>query len=400
MAVYKIFPTQDTTLYSTYPTMNTGLDAILEVSNKLDISGDPGVARYLIKFDQTEIQDIINDKINGNSYSIYLKNFIAEAQGLNQNTALSIHPLAQSWNNGTGYYLDNPKETDGASWTYSNYNGSGPWNPSGYYSGSSGAIFYTSSFSNSYGGAGGGNWFYDALGTSYVTASYVVPFYVINSSTYTGSASSSFGLRDVKDIEANVSNIVNNWVNNVIPNYGFIIKLTGSQEFNNSQYIQPIFKFYSVDTNTIYPPCLEFRWRDYSTILTGSATSSIINTVDIKMSLSENPGIFYPSSKNRFYINISPLYPPRVYQTASLFTNLNYLPTSSYYAIKDLDTNEYVVNFDDNYTQISSDVNGNYFDVYMSGLEPERYYSILIKTNIKGSTIIFDDNYYFKVING
>jgi hypothetical protein len=36
----------------------------------------------------------------------------------------------------------------------------------------------------------------------------------------------------------------------------------------------------------------------------------------------------------------------------------------------------------------------------MSGLEPERYYKILIKTLINGSTIIFDDNYYFKVING
>jgi hypothetical protein len=36
----------------------------------------------------------------------------------------------------------------------------------------------------------------------------------------------------------------------------------------------------------------------------------------------------------------------------------------------------------------------------MSGLEPERYYKILIKTIIKGSTIISDDNYYFKVVNG
>jgi hypothetical protein len=79
---------------------------------------------------------------------------------------------------------------------------------------------------------------------------------------------------------------------------------------------------------------------------------------------------------------------------------LNYLPTSSYYAIKDLATNEFVINFDDQYTQISSDSKGNYFNVYMSGLEPERYYKILIKTNIKGSTIISDDNYYFKVING
>jgi hypothetical protein len=33
MAIYKIFPTQDATLYSAYPTMNTGLNAILETSN-------------------------------------------------------------------------------------------------------------------------------------------------------------------------------------------------------------------------------------------------------------------------------------------------------------------------------------------------------------------------------
>jgi hypothetical protein len=76
------------------------------------------------------------------------------------------------------------------------------------------------------------------------------------------------------------------------------------------------------------------------------------------------------------------------------------LPTSSYYAIKDLDTNEIIINFDDQYTKISSDSNSNYFDIYMSGLEPERYYAILIKTTINGSTLIYDDQYYFKVING
>jgi len=35
--------------------------------------------------------------------------------------------------------------------------------------------------------------------------------------------------------------------------------------------------------------------------------------------------------------------------------------------------------------------------VYMYGLEPERYYKILIKTVISGSTLIFDDQYFFKV---
>jgi hypothetical protein len=374
MAVYKLFPTQDATLYSLYPTMNTGLDAILEVSNRLDLSGTPDIARYLIQFNTNEIQDVINNKIAGNSSSIYLKNFIAEAQGINQNTLLEVRATAQEWNNGNGYTLDNPIVEDGVSWTYSLYSGSGAWSMGGSNSGGT----YTGSYDSTYSSQGGGNW--------YTSSNYLV--------------TESFSLRNVKDIEINTTNIVNAWYSASLPNYGFLVKLTGSLEFNSSEYVQPVFKFYSVDTNTIYPPTLEFRWRDYSTVLTGSATGSIVTTSNIKMSLSENPGTFFPESINRFYINVSPLYPTRVYQTSSLYTNLNYLPTASYYAIKDLDTNEYVVNFDDNYTQISSDSTGNYFDVYMSGLEPERYYKILIKSTIQGSTIIYDDSYYFKVING
>ncbi len=374
MAIYKLFPSQDATLYTSYPTMNTGLDAILEASNKIDLDGLPTVARYLIQFDNTEIIDVISNKISGSSYDIYFKNFIAEAQGINQNTTLELRAAAQSWNNGTGYTLDNPIVEDGVSWTYASYSGSNPWLPSGSTTGG----YYTSSFNSVYSNQGGGNWF--------TSSNYLV--------------TTSFGLRSTKDIELGVKTIVNAWSSSAVINNGFLVKLSGSYEFNPSEYVQPTFKYYSVDTNTIYPPTLEFRWRDYITVLTGSAASSIVNTVDLKMSLAENPGEFFPESINRFYINVSPLYPTRTYQTASLFTNLNYLPTSSYYAIKDLATNEFVVNFDTLYTQISSDTNGNYFTVYMSGLEPERYYKILIKTIIGGSTIIFDDNYYFKVING
>jgi hypothetical protein len=374
MAIYKIFPTQDTTLYSLYPTMNTGLDAILEVSNKIGIEGTPDIARYLIQFDNNEIQDIIDNKINGNLYSVYLKNFIAEAQGINQNTTLEIRPIAQEWNNGTGYTLDSPIVTDGASWTFSSFSGSNPWSIGGVTTGGE----YTSSYNPLYVGQGGGNWF--------------------TSSLYL--ATESFSLRNVKDFDVDVSSTVDAWYSSSIINYGFIVKLSESLEFIDNENIQPIFKYYSVDTNTIYPPTLEFRWADYSTVLTGSLTGSIVSTSELKLSLSENPGTFYPESINRFYINVSPLYPTRTYQTSSLFTNLNYLPTSSYYAVKDLATNEFVINFDDICTQISSNNRGNYFDVYMSGLEPERYYKILIKTIINGSTLIFDDDYYFKVING
>ena len=392
MAVYKIFPTQDTTLYSSYPLMNTGLDAICEASNTLGIDGNPGVSRFLTQFDQNEIQDIIENKISGSQYDIFLKNFIATAQGINQNTFLEILPLAQSWNNGTGHYLDSPQVSDGASWGYSLFSSSSQWSLSG----SIGPYSYTSSYNPTYSMPGGGNWFLDNSGSFYVLIGYVEEDYVFSIYPLSGSFS-SFSLRDRKDIEANVNSIVDAWYNSDIPNYGFIVKLTGSQEFNPSQYVQPTLKYYSVDTNTIYPPQLEFRWRDYTSISLSS--SSIVSTPNLKLSLSENPESFFPDSVNRFYVNVSPLYPTRVYQTSSLFTNLNYLPTSSYYAVKDLATNEFVINFDEQYTQISADNNGNYFDIYMSGLEPERYYKILIKTIIGGSTLIFDDDYYFKVIN-
>ena len=38
MAIYKIFPTADTTLYSGYVSANTGLDEILEASTNFKIS--------------------------------------------------------------------------------------------------------------------------------------------------------------------------------------------------------------------------------------------------------------------------------------------------------------------------------------------------------------------------
>ena len=109
---------------------------------------------------------------------------------------------------------------------------------------------------------------------------------------------------------------------------------------------------------------------------TGSSTQTILNTLPVFVDVNENPGIFYPESVNRFRVNARPEYPTRIYQTASLYTINYYLPTSSYYAIKDLDTNEFVINFDEQFTQLSADSNSSYFDLYMNGLQPERYYTI------------------------
>ena len=388
MAVYKLFPYKDATLYSLYPEMNTGIDPITTISNlNLAIDSNPQVARFLTEFVQEEIEDVINNKISGSQWDVDFRSFIATAQGVVESTDLSVHPLAQHWYNGTGTYLDVPQTTDGCIWFSPNFKGSIAWSSSGT---DNTNHYVTSSYNPTYVAAGGGAWYHSGSdGTLYAVTQ-------------------SFDTRSDKDLRVGVKTIVENWYSSSLsvdasaslPNYGFITKWENSVEFNTNIQIQPVMQFYSVDTNTIYPPQLEFKWRDYSSVLTGSASSSIVTTTNLATSLSENPGEFFPSSVNRFRFNLAPKYPTPVWTTSSLFTGVNYLPTASYYAVKDLDTNEFVITFDTEYTQLSSDDKGNYFDIYMNGLEPERYYQILIKTNINGSTIVYDDNYYFKVING
>ena len=77
-----------------------------------------------------------------------------------------------------------------------------------------------------------------------------------------------------------------------------------------------------------------------------------------------------------------------------------YLPKQSFYALKDSETNEYIIPFDTKYAKVSADTTSSYFDIYMGGLEPERYYTILLKTKIGGTTKVFDEDMMFKVING
>ena len=198
----------------------------------------------------------------------------------------------------------------------------------------------------------------------------------------------------------NVKNAVLAWYSGSISNNGFIImQPTGSEFIQNSAYAQT-FKYFSVDTHTIYPPQLEFRWDDYS-FSTGSSTNTIIDDSNYHISFDNNRGVYYSESIQRFRLNVSPQFPTRTFTTSSVYTINYYLPeSSSLYAVKDLDTNEYVIDFDSDYTRISADSTNSYFDIYMNGLEPERYYKILVKATVDGSTTVYDENLIFKVVNG
>ena len=88
----------------------------------------------------------------------------------------------------------------------------------------------------------------------------------------------------------------------------------------------------------------------------------------------------------------------RTFTTSSNYLNVGYFNSTSYYSIRDAHTEEIIIPFDDNFTKLSADRNGMYFKMYMNGLQPERYYRILIKHVNSEGTEIFDNNYNFKVV--
>lgn len=74
-----------------------------------------------------------------------------------------------------------------------------------------------------------------------------------------------------------------------------------------------------------------------------------------------------------------------------------YLPTSSYYALKDNETGEILMNFD-NYTQIGCMYpEGNYFLIDTTSLPQERYYRVLIRVDDGQSVYTIDTGKAFKV---
>jgi len=369
MSVYKIFPTADATIYSRFPTQNTGLDEILEVSVKnginsinytvADVPSSPllqdDIRRSLVAFSDQDIA-IIEGFATG-SWQAGLKLYLANAENLETTYSIQVGEVASSWDRGVGKFTDYPPTTNGASW----------YNPN-HYTGS--ANYWTGGVSSYYLTPGGGNW----------SGSFVEQF---------------FSYKDSKDLNLDVTYIVNNWFSGSSNNRGFLVKLPIDVERDPTKFMA--LNFFSVDTHTIYPPTLEMRWDD-SIYTTGSL--SVINNNQFVVSIDNNLHNFkYNTGKYRFRVNSRDKYPVRTFSTSSVYTVNKALPRSSYWALQDLKSEDMIVDYDTNYTKISCDTTGSYFDLYMTGLEPERYYRILLKTVLPtGESIEFDNNNMFKII--
>jgi len=354
MSVYKIFPEADTTLYSVYPSQNTGLDEILEVSvkNSTAVSLED-IRRSIIKFSDVDLQTLQSIK-GGSNYDVYLRLFLANAENLNTTYNLNFHQVDIQWSMGTGKFSDSPIITNGANWY------------------STGSYISTTN-----------NW----PNASYVTTP--------GGGSWTGTTiSQSFSYNDNKDINVNVTSFFSNWIAGST-NAGILIKHSGSVEKNTSSY--KVLNFFSKDTHTIFPPCLEIRWDD-SSFNTGSL--SVVNNNSTELVVTNNPYTIKSSTdKYKFRIAARDKYPARSFSTSSIYLTNKALPSSSFWAIQDVKTEDMVVDFNVPYTKISCDPTSSYFNVYMSGLEPERYYKILVKYVLdSGESIVVDNDSIFKIV--
>ena len=383
MAHYFLFPETDTTIYSQpdRKETNTGADEILEIVKERGSTDNVLYpSRILIKFKNEDIQDLISNTIGSftfnNSTKVNLQLTAAEPKNLLATVNLDLYAISQSWDEGTGRYTNLPTSSNGASWiNRNNTTVATKWITSSFASDTTGSI------NSELITQGGGVWY--------------------NTSNF--QATEQYLVGDSLDTNFDVHSIVKKWSGSLfagsiypdgIENNGFLIKKPETIETNTSHSFGEL-QYFSVDTHTIHPPKLTFKWDDstYSDAYTGSAKQS----GELSVSLYRNKKEYNQNDIATFRVHVRDKYPNRTFTTTSNYLNVGYFTTASYYSIRDAHTEQEVIPFDD-YTKMSADANGMFFKIYMNGLQPERYYRILFKHKNGDGTVIYDDKYYFKVV--
>jgi len=357
-----IYPSRSATLYEATSSKNTGLDEIIEITKQVSASGATNYnSRGVLYFSPTELSTIsaslsaqgIHTSSDSGSLKYYLKMFVSEEGDVPLEFQLNVHPLRESFEMGTGRTTNKPYSTNGVSWAYRR-TPEVSWTDTGgyYFSGSHASESAVQLFNN-------------------VTA----------------------------DVEVDITDQVLWWESDpeTVANYGLIIKRPDGHETNAEVYGS--LKYYSRNTNTIYPPRLEVRYnplqQTFSSI--NGSQISISDDIDVVPRISSE---YKQGSIDRIIVDTTVKGKARS-QAGSVGTDFTYyLPQSSSFAIKDNSTNEYVYKHDEVSTYIGrSDSLGNYFDLDTTGLFPERYYSIEFKVNHYGNGSVIATRYYTPNIN-
>lgn len=389
--IYSIFANRDATIYERQYTMNTGIDPLLELSHETPGSGSSIYnSRILLKFDTSDIENRVNTgKISQNA-KYYLSLVTADIREIPQEYTVYAYPLSSSWVNGTGRFTNLPYTTDGVSWRYRTSKITGTeWDiPPGTSSFEWDTISQTWVDSNI------------LFGTNYLSATVTSSYF-----THEGGGTwwdydnlectQSFSFQST-DIYMDVTNIVKKWITGSgrFDNDGMILKFSNEMESSPDNLINSL-KFFGTDSNTIYVPRLNIVWDD-SEFITGSLSAASEDNLNLNVKLKK---FYAEKEKAKIRIYAYSRYPQKNYTTTAYQTVNHYLPSSSYYEIRDAHSDEIILPFDYTGSKISCDGTSSYFNLWMDSFQPERFYRIVVKVERDGGdhVQIFDNNHYFKV---
>ena len=364
---YFTFGEKDSTIYQVSGSMNSGLDEILEIRKDVSDTGDVvNVSRILVQFDLSTIsQSIHNDIITNPKF--FLNLYDAKPTSLATSQSLYAYPVSQSWTMGDARSYDNPVVEEGSSWYYKDGSTDGTlWGPA--YSGSNTVS------------ASGGSW--------------------VSGSGYEGELKFT---HKSSDFRMDVTDIVNKWLDaeDTLTNYGFMVKrdgtvgntITASNDEGSTDKLGN-FSFFSSDTHTKYPPTLETVWYD-SKWDTGSLDPlSSTNLEDMVVYMKGLRPEYKENSKVKFRVVGKERFPTKTYATTPADLTVKYLPSgSSYYSIKDAETNDVIVGYSTS-SLISCDSSGNYFNLDLEGYQPERYYTLEYRIQSGSDTVDETDQYF------
>tara|TARA_R100000951_G_scaffold86046_1_gene73764 strand:- start:270 stop:1427 length:1158 start_codon:yes stop_codon:yes gene_type:complete len=382
---YFIFGDKDATIYSggTTSSINTGADEILEINKTVGQNGDvQNVSRVLLQFDYTDISSSVQQGTIPSTAKYYLNLYDASSEEVLQTQNLFAYMVSGSdWTEGTGKLDDVPTTTDGVSYQYRNQDSKTPW--------VTGSVL-----------TDGGSWWRTQSGQYKVSSSFSMT-------------------KATTDVRIDVTDLIKNHIysSSIYPNKGFIVKResiiptdntfsfnSGSDTTKDEASSTRLgnLKFFSTETHTIYPPKLEVMWDD-SSWSTGSLSALSANDLSrLKVYFKNLRTEYKENSKIKFDVVGRELYPTTGFSSSVAELNVKYLPSASaFYQVKDAETEEIIIPYGTG-SKISCDSTGNYFRLWMNGLQAERNYRFCIKV-VSGSGSdeeinYYDDDYEFRVV--
>jgi hypothetical protein len=345
---------KDASIYLQQPNQNCGLDEILEIS-KVYYGNVKDVSRALLKFDVGFLSSsLVDTSISMSEATLILKE--TQSEELPLEYTLYAYPISQSWQMGVGTRFDNVS-TQGVTWNYREGDSNLEWLPIGVFTaGSTGSQF-----------GDGGVWY----------------------SSYSTNQSFSYS---TADIGMNLKPMLQSWLSGSIPNEGLIVKHSFEVENDTEDY--GIVKVFSKETNTIYQPKIRIGWDDQS-FITGSLTA--LTADDIKVNVINFKKEYKLGTVPKIKLVGRELYPLKTFSNVFAYNDVKYLPTTTYYQIKDYNSDDIIIPFSE-YSKVSCDSNGNYIKLNLSNWEADRVYKIEFKVNINGNVQYFDDDITFSIV--